>query len=124
MAADMLVMDNSQQIAVQLTYLQDQNCWCSVDVHFKNLAVNASPSLFTIKAANRLIKDNSEQIASQFIWLQVQRSLTLHWRSFSEWGCKLVLATGPVLDPDSFIGLRGNGHTPLIIDDVLSKPPL
>jgi hypothetical protein len=36
----------------------------------------------------------------------------------------LVLATGPVLDPASFIGLRGNGLTPSKIDDFLSEPSL
>jgi len=35
-----------------------------------------------------------------------------------------VLATGPVLDPAGFIGLRGNGLTPSKIDDFLSEPPL
>jgi hypothetical protein len=36
----------------------------------------------------------------------------------------VVLATGPVLDPAGFIGLRGNGLTPSKIDDFLSVPSL
>jgi hypothetical protein len=36
----------------------------------------------------------------------------------------LVLAMGPVLDPAGFIGLRGNGLTPLKIGDLLSEPSL
>jgi hypothetical protein len=36
----------------------------------------------------------------------------------------VVLATGPVLDLASFIGLRGNGLTPSKIDDILSEPSL
>jgi hypothetical protein len=36
----------------------------------------------------------------------------------------VVLATGPVLDPAGFIGLRGNGLTPSKIDDFLCEPSL
>ena len=36
----------------------------------------------------------------------------------------LVLATVPVLDAASFIGLRGNGLTPSKIDDFLTEPSL
>jgi hypothetical protein len=35
-----------------------------------------------------------------------------------------VVATVPVFDPAGIIGLRGNGHTPLKIDDFLSEPSL
>jgi len=83
-------MDNSKQIASQLTYLQDKNCWRSIDAHFQNVAVTVSLSLLAIKAANTLIMDNSEQIASQLSHLQVQKLLTFRWHSFSEWGCYLV----------------------------------
>jgi hypothetical protein len=37
---------------------------------------------------------------------------------------EVVLAAGPVLDPASFIGLRGNGLTTSKIDDLLSEPLL
>src|SRR5882757_9822566 len=43
------------------------------------------------------------------------------WAAFHSY---IVLATGPVLDPAGFIGLRGNGLTPSKIDDFLSAPSL
>jgi hypothetical protein len=57
------------------------------------------------------------------------------WQRRSFWQCTccrttmlkewpVVLATGPVLDPPGFIGLRGNGLTPSKIDDFLSEPSL
>jgi len=33
---------------------------------------------------------NSEQIAFELTYLQDQKSLTLRWRSFPEWGCYRV----------------------------------
>jgi len=37
-----------------------------------------------------MIMDNSKQITLQLTYLQVQKSLTLCWCSFSEWGCYCV----------------------------------
>ena len=64
----MLIMENSKQIASQLTYLQDQKlltlCWrlfseCGCDhVNFP----------FTYKAADTLVMDNSQQRAFQLTY--------------------------------------------------------
>ena len=89
-AADTLIMDNSKQIASQITYLHDQK---SLTLHwhsFLEWAVTVSLSLLPIKAADTLVMDNSEQIASQLTHLQDQKLLTLHWRLFSESGCYRV----------------------------------
>jgi len=82
-------MDSSEHIATQTTYNLN-NHWLSIDAQFQNVAVTVSLQLLPIKAANTLIMDNSEQIASQTTYLQDQKSLMLHWRSFSAWGCYRV----------------------------------
>jgi len=61
--------------------------WLAFEAHFPNEAVTMSLSLLPIKAAKMLIMDNSKQIASHLASLQDHESLTLCWRSFSEWGC-------------------------------------
>jgi hypothetical protein len=46
---------------------------------------------------------------------------TSHISQFQLMWPHVVLATGPVLNPAGFIGLRGNGHTPSKIVDFLSE---
>jgi len=43
-----------------------------------------------IKTTDTLVMDNSKQIASQLTHLQGQKSSTVHWCSFSDWGCYRV----------------------------------
>jgi hypothetical protein len=46
-----------------------------------------------------------------------------HMSEWAHWVC-ILLATGPVLDPAGYIGLRGHGLTASKIDDFLSEPSL
>jgi len=59
--------------------------WRSVDTHFHNGAVTVSLSVFPIKTANTFILNGRSQISTELPYLQDQKSLTLRWRSFSEW---------------------------------------
>ena len=38
-AANISVIPNSDQITIQLPYLQNKNCWCSIDSHFDLLSI-------------------------------------------------------------------------------------
>jgi len=62
-----------------------------------------SLSLLPMKAANTLIIDNSKQIASQTTYLQDQKSLTLRWRSFSEWAVPMSLSLLPIKAADTSV---------------------
>jgi len=47
-------------------------------------------SLLPIKTANASVKHNSDQISVYQPYLPNHKSLTLRWRSFSEWGAERV----------------------------------
>jgi len=80
-AANTLVMHNCEQIASQLTYLQNQNHCHSVESHFQHWAVSVLLVLLPIKAANTCVMNNSMLLAFQFTYLKDQKSLTLHSHS-------------------------------------------
>jgi len=63
-----------------------RNCWHSVGAHSQNWSVTVLLSLLWMKAANTLVMPNSDYVTIQLLYLQDQKSLMLHWRSFSEWG--------------------------------------
>jgi len=79
-------MPNSDQITIQLPYLQDQKllrlCWR----WFSEWGSDRVAGSLHIKSANTSVLANSYQITIQFPYLQDQKSLTLHWHSFLEWG--------------------------------------
>ena len=59
--------------------------WRSIDAHFQNGAVTVSLCGFPIKTAKTLILNGRSQISTELPYLQFQKSLTFHWRTFSEW---------------------------------------
>jgi len=63
-----------------------KNHWPSVDAHNHEGALSVSLSGFPIKAANTVIIYKNNHIAFDLPDLQVHKSLTLRWRSISEWG--------------------------------------
>jgi len=63
-----------------------KNCWSSVDPHSQTGAVTVLLSLFTIEAANTSVMHNSDQITVYLTYLHDHKWLSIHWRSFSEWG--------------------------------------
>jgi len=67
-----------------------KNRWYSIDTHFHDGAGNVALCLFPMKAAKTLIMHSNDQIASELPDLQDQKSLTLHWPSYSEWGRESV----------------------------------
>jgi len=60
-------------------------CWRSIMAHFLNGAVTVSLSVVPIKTANMLILNGRSRISTELPYLQNHISLTLRWRSFSEW---------------------------------------
>jgi len=72
-----------------LTYMTKSG-WHSVDAHFQNGAETVSLFVFPIKTANTLILNGRSQISAELPNLQDQKSLTLRWRSFPEWGSDWV----------------------------------
>jgi len=62
------------------------NRWRSVDTHPQNGVVTIQVYLLPIQAANMSVMHNSDQITVQWPYLQDHKSLTLCWRSISEWG--------------------------------------
>ena len=89
-AANMLIMDNSDQITSQTTYFHGQQSlplgWCP----FPEFGCDRVAFSLSIMGADTLVMANSEQITSQLTYLQDQMLITLHWRSFSECGCYRV----------------------------------
>jgi len=63
-----------------------KNHWRSVDTHYHDGAWSVSLSFFPIKAANTLIIYRIYHTVFDLPDLQDQKSLTLCWRSISEWG--------------------------------------
>jgi hypothetical protein len=76
-AANTLIMENSKQIASQLTYLQDQKSLTFIEAHFQNVAVTMPISLLPTKAADTLLMDNSEQHTFQLTYKHYTKLLTL-----------------------------------------------
>jgi hypothetical protein len=68
-----------------LTY-KIKNHWRSVDVHFQYVGVTVSISLLLRYAADTLVMDHSEHISFKLTYLPLKLSLTLCWRSVSEYG--------------------------------------
>ena len=68
------------------------NSWRSVDAHLQNGAESVLLSLLRIQIANMSVMHNGDPITVQWPYLQDHKSLTLQWRSFSEWGrdCAVV----------------------------------
>ena len=64
-----------------------------VDAHFHDGAGSVSLSLLSIKAANSLIMYSNDQMVFELPDLQDQNSITLCWRSLSEWGRECVAPT-------------------------------
>jgi len=63
-----------------------KNRWRSIEAHFQNGAVIVCFNLLPRKAASILVMDSSDHVTIQLLYLQVWKSLTLHWRSFPQWG--------------------------------------
>jgi len=80
-------MTNASRIDEQ--WWKVKNCWCSIDAYFHDGARSVSLSCFPIKAANTLIIYRNNHIAYDLPNLQYQKSLTLRWRSISQWGGEL-----------------------------------
>jgi hypothetical protein len=77
-AANMLIIDTSDQMASQWTYLQEHKPLMLRNAHFKIVPVTVSISLLPVKAAHTLFMENSEQISFQLTYLPQQISLPLH----------------------------------------------
>jgi len=58
--------------------------WCSVDAHFQNGAGSMRLLFLTWKAANASFKNGCNQSPLRLPKMHSQKSLMLHWRSFSE----------------------------------------
>ena len=114
MAPNMLIMDICRSRALGIYMMQHPKaltlCWHSVDTvamlccrsvdavltlswhSFWGVTVSTN-TILPIKAANTSIMDKCRSRALGLNKMQHTKSLTLCWRSFSEWGCDHVVIT-------------------------------
>jgi len=78
--------DNCKQPPLRLPRWNTRNGWCSVDAHFQDGAGSVWLLLSPLKTANTSFMDGSNQLPLRLPKIQNQKSLTLHWFSFSRWG--------------------------------------
>jgi len=68
-----------------------KNCWCSVDTHFQNGAGSMMLLFLDWKAANTSFMNGCNHSPLRLPKMHSQKLLTLHWRSFSGWGCDCMV---------------------------------
>jgi len=88
--AAIALMDVYNQSKLRLPKMQHKHSWLSIDSHSQYGAVTMLLALLPKKAANPYVMSNSNPITIQLPYLQHQKSLTLHWPSFSECGRECV----------------------------------
>jgi hypothetical protein len=72
---------------------KNTNHWRFVDAHAKNGAVTVLVSLLPIEAANTSVMHNNDQVTGELPYLQDDKSLTLCWPTYYEWGGARVALT-------------------------------
>ena len=88
-------LDDSKQLPVRLPRLNTKNCWHSVDAHLMYGAGSVSLIILTGKVANTSSMNDCNQSPLRLCKMHSQKSFTLHWRSFPEWGSDHVINSFP-----------------------------
>jgi len=81
-----------------LDYLlcETKTCWCSVDTHCHDEMAYLSCTVVVEKVAITLYMNYLQKVTLVWAKMQDQKSFTLYWRSFPQWGRKgLVSVLAP-----------------------------